>query len=286
MVYTMTHYPRTVTLQRKVYIGGGEAYDESDERTVAVYDMKSNEWSRLPEYQYKWFGMTVMNSSLTLVGGYDRKVTNQLAVFDPMTRDWTYPYPQMTTPRFRPAVSTYNVWLLVAGGYDYNDGGRDLATVELLNTSTNQWLTTSPLPTPYSCMTSAILREDWYLVTYSKQVFRVSLPDIVSQTVDQSTASKSPTLWCRLPETPLKCSAAIALRESLLVVGGGHDTHTPSTDIHLYQPESKKWTKVGDLLTARHYCSCILLSDGELLVAGGKESSGKRSSRVDVASVL
>ena len=283
MMYGMLYYPRAVVLQRKVYIGGGAAVNNSDDCIVQMYDIESDEWSRLPRYQCMGFGMTILHSHLTLVGGVDtstEKATDQLAVFDRLSQDWTYPYPPMPTPRWTPAVSTYDIWLLVAGGY----GGDDLTTVELLNTSTNQWLSASPLPMPCSRMTSAILQEDWYIIMKRKQVFRVSLPDIVSQTVDQSTTSKSPALWRRLPDTPLENSAAIAIQGSLLTVGG-HDNGIRN-DIHLYQPESEKWIKVGDLPSARHYCSCVLLPSGELLVAGGEESSVELPSRVDVASVL
>ena len=67
---------------------------------------------------------------------------------------------------------------------------------------------------------------------------------------------------------------------------GGHNDRRISKDIHLYLPESKKWTKVGDLPTARSLCSCILLPSGELLVAGGDNIDRKRSEGVDVSSVL
>ena len=101
---------------------------------------------------------------------------------------------------------TYDKWLLVAGGY----GGRDLATVEVLNTSTNQWLSASQLPTPCSDMTFTIDKENWYLFTSCKQVFCVSLPDIVSQTV-----SKLPALWRRLlPNTPLTYTLPLLLSEA------------------------------------------------------------------------
>ena len=229
--------------------------------------------------------MTVINHHLTLVGGGVSRgeVTNQLAVYEPSSQHWTYPYNPMPTPRHRPAVLMYDIWLLVAGGYGAT--WTNLATVELFNTSMNQWLATSSLPRPCDLLTSAIVEDYGYLVMYSKQVFRVSLPDIISQTVDQSTASKSPALWCRLPDTPLSCSMAISLHGYLLAVGGYHDNHT-RTDIHLYQPESEQWTKVGDLPNAREYCSCVVLPSGELLVAGGQESYVELTSRVDVAPVL
>ena len=282
MEYGMSYYPYCVVLERSVYVGGGVTGYGDDEHYIQVFNMKTNQWSRLPRYEYKRFAMTVINHHLTLVGGRDDglEVTNQLAVYEPSSQQWTYPYNPMPTPRHRPAALMYDIWLLVAGGYDATM--TPLATVELFNTSTNQWLAASSLPTPRRYLTSAIVDNYGYLVTDSKQVFRVSLPDIVSQTVNQST-SKSPALWCRLPDTPLNCSTAISLRGYLLAVGGSHDNHT-RTDIYLHQPESEQWTKVGDLPNAREYCSCVVLPSGELLVAGGWESSGQRTSRVDVAS--
>ena len=282
MEYGMTSYPHCVVMDRTVYVGGGIT-DYDDDHSVLKYDLDTDNWSRLPRYQYKWFAVSIINSRLTLVGGcYGGKATNQLAVYEPSSQHWTYPYHPMPTPRDRPAVVMYDIWLLVAGGCD---AGCALATVELLNTSTNQWLAASSLPTPCSSLTSAIVDDHGYIVMNSKQVYRVSLPDIVSQTVDQSTASKSPALWRRLPDTPLSHSTAISLRGYLIAVGGRHDNLTTRTDIHLYQPESEQWTKVGDLPNTREYCSCVVLPSGELLVAGGQESY-VRTSRVDVASVL
>ena len=279
----MTYYPHCVVLERRVYVGGGYTRLDDDAHIVFKYDPDTDNWSRLPRYQYRRFAISIINSHLTLVGGYvDRlKPTNQLAVYEPSSQHWTYPYNPMPTPRYGPAVVVYDKWLLVAGGCA--GPGRELATVELLNTSTNLWLASaSSLPMSCSRITSATDNNNAYLVMNSKQVYRVSLPDIVSQTVDQSTASES--LWCCLPDTPLSCSAAISLLGYLIAVGGLHGNHT-RRDIYLYQPESKQWAKVGDLPNARYFCSCVVLPSGELLVAGGEEGN-KLTSRVDVASVL
>ena len=280
----MTSYPHCVVLERRVYVGGGvtRSYDDVA-HIVFKYDPDTDNWSRLPRYQYKRFAISIINSRLTLVGGFGDRLwpTNQLAVYEPSSQHWTYPYHPMPTPRYSPAVVMYDIWLLVAGGYD---GYCNLATVELLNTSTNQWLAAPSLPTPCGLLTSATINNLGYFVTASKQVYRVSLPDIVSQTVDQSTASKSPALWRRLPDTQLENSTALSLRGYLIAVGGYHDNRT-RTDIHLYQPESEQWTKVGDLPNARQCCSCVVLPSGELLVAGGEEGYDW-TRRVDVASVL
>jgi len=83
---------------------------------------------------------------------------------------------------------------------------------------------------------------------------------------------------------PLKYSAAISLCGSVLAIGGRHDNEH-STAIHVYQPATNNWSKVGDLPCPLSYCSCALLSSGQILVAGGIDSNGKRSSRVDVATL-
>ena len=283
MEYGMSLYPHCVVLQKSVYVGGGHTEYGDDPHIVLKYNIDTDSWSRLPRYRYSWFAMTVINDHLTLVGGvddYGLRVTNQVAVYQPSFQEWTYPYHPMPTPRYRPAVVMYDIWLMVAGGCD---GWHNLATVELFNTSTDQWLAASSLPMQCSWLTSAIVDDYAHLITEHKHVYRVSFPDIVSQTVNQST-SKSPALWCRLPDTSLEHSTAISLHGYLLAVGGRHDYHT-RTDIHLYQPESEQWTKVGDLPNVREYCSCVVLPSGELLVAGGYKSY-VGTGRVDVASVL
>ena len=90
--------------------------DESE--VVQVYDAKKNVWDKLPRYRRRYFAMTVINSHLTVVGGeniYTRKLTNQLAVFDPTFWKWTYPYPPMPTPRYWPTVYSHT-WHMAAGG--------------------------------------------------------------------------------------------------------------------------------------------------------------------------
>ena len=40
--------------------------------------------------------------------------------------------------------------------------------------------------------------------------------------------------------------------------------------IHLYQPDTGEWVKVGDLPTPRYNCSCAMITDTEMLLAGGE----------------
>ena len=145
-------------------------------------------------------------------------------------------------------------------------------------------------------MTSAIVGEKCYFMggftdqhgQPNKQVFHVSISAITSQAPSQSAIT--PVQWHTLPDTPLGLSAALALHGSLLTVGGRHSSKDHSSKdrssaIHLYQPGSGQWVKVGDLPTARDACSCTLLPSGEILIAGGFSSYANYTSRVDVASI-
>ena len=287
MLRGMSCYPKTVQLHTTLYVGGGWSASVSEGCTVLQYKCTTDSWSKLPEYQYYCFGMSLINGRhLTLVGGRDRpfKVTNKLGVWDPSSQQWTQPYPPMITPRYSPEVATYNNYLLVAGGYD---GSRELATVEVLNVgASEQWLTATQLPVPCDLKTSASLHDNWYVITDSKQVMYTSLPELCTtpQTVTMSATNTTPAQWRRLRDAPLRDSTAIALRGSLLTVGGRHDS-TASTAIHLYHPETDKWTKVGNLPTPRDYCSVTLLPSGEFLVSGG-EDQHRLTTLVDIATIV
>ena len=230
--------------------------------------------------------MISLKKQLTLVGGLDTstqtlKVTNQIAVWEEkgVSCQWTHPYPSMPTHRYSPAVATYNQWLVVAGGLD--DGHNELAEVELLNTDSQQWLSTAPLPVKCNSVTSAVVQHDLFLLGGTlTTTLVVSLPDITQRSSASSTSTK---IWRSLPSPPLKRAAAIAHCGALLAFGGRHGKYR-STAIHLYQPSTNSWCKVGDLRTAQSSCACTLLPSGEFLVAGGRESNGY-SSQVDVAMV-
>ena len=290
MLWGIRLYLKTVQLHTTLYVGGGYSVSDSEQCTVLQYECNTDSWSKLPEYQYCWFGMSLINGRhLTLVGGVDRhtgKETNKLGVWDPSSQQWTQPYPPMITPRYRPEVATYNNYLLAAGGRD--GGYRELATVEVLHVgASEQWLTATQLPVPCHLKTSAILHDNWYVITASKQVMYTSLPELCTtpQTVTMSATNTTPAQWRRLRDAPLERSTAIALRGSLLTVGGRHG-NTASTAIHLYHPETDEWTKVGEVPTPRCYCSVTLLPSGEFLVSGGYDQHRRLTTLVDIATIV
>ena len=63
----------------------------------------------------------------------------------------------------------------------------------------------------------------------------------------------------------------LSMSGSLLAVNGRDGRNKSTTAIHLYQPNTgnSKWVKVGDLPTPRQGCICAMITDKEMLVAGG-----------------
>ena len=58
-------------------------------------------------------------------------------------------------------------------------------------------------------------------------------------------------------------SAPLSISGYLLSVGG------VETSIYLYQPDTGEWVKMGDLPTPQRDCTCAVITEKEMIVAGG-----------------
>lgn len=85
-------------------------------------------------------------------------------------------------------------------------------------------------------------------------------------------------IWKELQQCPTTLFAPVSISGSLLALGGG--TKDCVMAIHLYQPGKDEWVKIGDLPAPRCSCTCVMITDKELLVAGGTVDG----MRVDIAS--
>ena len=135
--------PHSVIVDRTVYVAAG-----GGSRDIHKYDLQTQQWTELPQYQYYNFTMAEVNSQLILVGGYDVSTgkTSNAVVVHPTPQGSTQHYPPLNAPRRYPTVSKYHQHLVVAGGCDASL--TSLATVETLDISSqhNQWLSTTLLP--------------------------------------------------------------------------------------------------------------------------------------------
>ena len=180
MTFGISTYPQVVVLKEKVYIGGGNSSPEENAKTVIVYHPKKDKYEMLPPYTHKHFAMTALNDNLVLVGGENSqddqaRFTNQLAVWNGESLQWTHTLPPMTTPCKHPSVTTYkNRWLIVIGGF--NGDSSVLSRVEILDALSLQWSTSFPMPIPCMQLSLATVGNMCYLLggfteNISKNVF-------------------------------------------------------------------------------------------------------------------
>ena len=272
MPIKMSERPLCVVIEECAYIYEGYTVNSLDltHCTVIKLNLKRNEWTKLPQYNANYFAMTSLANQLVLVGGYDpvtQKATNQIALFT--TGRWTFsPYPPMNTARWSSTAVCFNNYIIVAGGHG---DGLYTSSVELLDVEARRWYTAESLPNPRNGMKSTVIGNTLYLVGgydqtgHTSVVHKVDLNELITKAVSKEPI---PTLWQVITDTPLKRSAPLNVRGSLLAVGGQNDHLDPSSSIHLYQPDTRMWVKVGDLPTAFYNLACSVFPSGDVIVAG------------------
>ena len=263
---------QSVVIGDSVYIGRGDADNLDDSCTVMKLNLQRDEWSKLPQYSAKFFAMVSLANQLVLVGGLDpvrRKPINQIALFT--ARRWINAYQPMTTARHSSTAVCFDNCIIVAGGWD---GQGYTSSVEMLDVETGRWLIRESLPSPRNGLKSTVIGNTLYLMggwdhngPPTKVVHKVYLYDIIWTIISSKEAEPAP--WQVISDTPLKHSTPLSVGGSLLAVGGWDDHVNPSSSIHLYQPDTRKWVKVGDLPTAHYSCTCSVLPSGDVIVAGG-----------------
>ena len=280
----MSSYVQSVVVQGTVYIGGGFAGIGNDD-IIMAYEINSGKWTTLPPYRTCYFAMTAINNQLVLVGGKNHgDASKVLGVWDADNKQWTHPYPEMHTVRSHCSAVVYNEWLVVAGG---EAGGGRLSSVEVMDTNTKQWFAGPPTPTPWRCMKTATVGDDCYFMggfTSSSfgtnMVYSVSLSALTTWLKSNNASTSEEQIWKEIYGLQTAFSSPLSISGSLLAVGGNKTKLV--TAIHLYQPGTGEWVKVGDFpALPRNNCTCAIITDREMLVAGGYD--GRRSKRMDIA---
>ena len=281
---------QSVVIGRSVYVGGGSASlaDNPDKCTVMKLDLERNEWTKLPEYNNRLFSMASLANRLVLVGGMDpvsRKATNQTAVFE--SGRWMNSYPPLNIARCCSTAVGFNNYIVVVGGRD--DQERSISYVEMLDMATRRWYIAESLAKPRASMKSIRIGNALYIMggldhynRGTKVVHKVDLNELITKVATQQATL---TLWQEVVPTPLETSTPINIGGYLLAVGGTDNANNPSSSIHLYQPESKRWVEVNNLPAARYYCTCSVLPSGEIIVAGGQTETFDEISTVNFLTI-
>ena len=244
-----------------------------------VYSYHVNEeWSQLPDSSNWRCGLAVINGVPTIVGGYNDEYTNALLSLtgEGGKKKWSKILPPMPTPRYGVACITTDQALVVAGGHA-RDG--DLATVEVMNVNTRQWMTACPLPQKQSHLSGVACGNTLYLAAGSigfepsKSVSTCLLSELLSapntlRSKMRRALSKS-NVWKEVSSSPLEGATLAELSGHLLAIGGKHGTWNCTTDVYRYDPDADSWSIVSQMKKRRSWCLAVTLPEDRLIILGG-----------------
>ena len=284
MPFGMNGYVQSVVVEGTVYVGGGfAAYGSDNNYIVMTYDISTGKWATLPSYRVQGFAMTAINNQLVLVGGDEQGGgrSKVVGVLDADNKQWTHPYPEMHTKRTFCSAVVHNEWLVVAGGR--STLGARLSSVEVMNTNSKQWYAGPPTPIPWHSMKTATVGDKCYFMGGSDATgyYSVSLSAL---TTGLNSSTRKGQIWKEISGLQTTYSTPLSISGSLLAVGGDDKDGKAVTAIHLYQPDTGEWVKVGDLPTPRSDCTCAMITNREMVVAGGW-SGDDRLKRMDISSI-
>ena len=297
-----TYAATALVIARNVYVCGGvcPGSDATLDRVVQVYDLDKATWTKLPPAPQYNSEAAAINNQLVLIGGYEASsdtITNMVSTWT--GQGWQQDIPAMPTKRVGPGVTTYNTYLMVAGG-KAEDEQTLLGSIDVMDTTTRQWYTPANLQLPRPMSTMQITVSATHIcvarasITYdattktdstSKRVWQLSVSTFSKVLVGEDSG---PHQWTEIAPTPHYQSTLLQDTVHPLAVGGRDDSDKSTTDIAVYDHHSNKWSTVGQLLEPRTLCTAVSLSRRSFLVCGGfsdpRDINTKLSS-VEVVSV-
>ena len=258
-------------------VQGNTAYFRPNSTKVYSYQNihSQEQWSQLPDNPNQNCGLAVIDGLLTSVGGYNNGYTNTLLSLtgEGERKQWSWIFPPMPTPRMMVACVTTEQALVVAGGCA---DGSCLATVEVMNISTKQWTTVSPLPQKQFLLSGIVCGDTLYLAggLSSKSVFACSLPDLLTSSNSLwsrilQTLSQRQNVWKEVSSLPVVRSTLASFNGHLLAIGGSEGSWNPTSDVYRYDPHTDSWNVVSQMKNKRSYCLAVTLPEDHLIVVGG-----------------
>ena len=289
-----------IVIARNVYVCGGRCGDVASARVVQVYDLDKATWKKLPPAPQYNSEAGAVNSQLVLIGGHETS-SNTVSTISNMVSTWTgqgwqQDIPAMPTKRFRPGVTTYGTYVIVAGGRA-EDNQTLLNGIDVLDTTTLLWSTPANLQLPWPMFSMQITVSATHICVTSAgfaydATTKTSTPSNGVWQLPVSTLTKvlmgedhSPHDWEEIAPTPHYSSALLQHTTHPLAVGG-HVSGKATSNIAVYDPRSNKWSTVGQLLEPRTRCTVVGLSRHSFLVCGGASDPMDRNTRLSSVEVV
>jgi N-acetylneuraminic acid mutarotase len=269
--FTVTELPDGTIL-----LVGGET-TEGYTASVEHYDRGTNTWTpaadlAIPRAKHT---ATLLDWTLLVVGGVSVSgETASVEVFDILHNEWAPGNSLATRRSDHTATIMADGRVLVAGGYNVDDGC--LASAEIFDPEDGAW-------TPTGAMHTARARHRATLILGFFNFVVVTAGDDCAGGELRSVERYNPHHRVWIPSRDLIRGRAghsvTSLPSGKLLVAGGYSSVDGILDtLEEYDPELDEWQEVASLDTERQGHGASLLPDGRVLFAGGESDAGATTS--------
>lgn len=267
-------YLHTATLLQngKVLVAAGYPFNATPPplASAELYDPSANTWVSAGNLATArvLHSMTLLpNGKVLVAGGQDGNnlVYSGAEIYDPASNSWSAAA-SMSTPRSgHTATLLQSGLVLVAGG---TDGSATLTSSELYDPGTNTWSPAGVLSTARASQTATLLQNGTVLLAGG---YANNATLAVTDLYDPASNSWSP--GGNMTEARIGHTATLLPNGKVLVAGGYQQTATlgpPLASAETYNPLTNSWSPAANLALARDYFTATLLSNGAVLIAGGR----------------
>ena len=266
-------------------------------KKIYSHNRSNNKWSELPDSPHSYCSLVVIDHKLTTIGGYEG-LTNKL--FSLSNMSWNERFPSMPTKRQQASALCTGTYLIVAGGM--GECFSVLDVVEVLNLDNHQWSTAAKLLEPMYDASIVICHncvlilggndKEWHPTI--KSVGVCTLSSLLSScNPERKTHQTSPTLprrsvWSTVADIPVTKSTGVSLHGQPLAVGGvlTNEFTTVVASVYLFEPITNSWKIISEMNIPRYRCFATVLSNNQLIVAGGFSENQTQVDVVEIATLV
>jgi N-acetylneuraminic acid mutarotase len=226
-----------------IYTAGG--YLPENNRSLLIYDIKNNRWTRGPDLPKGTHHPAVISAEnkLYVFGGH--MAEDAVQIYDPVSKKWSQGK-SIPTPRVAMAGAVLNGKIHLIGGTKDINKGLALTTHEVYDPANNSWQMRAPLTNASEHVQAGVLNGRIYVVGGRNHFRNMDLTQIYNPA--NNTWSSGAAM------NDARSGMGAAVFEKRLYVFGGEDLFGQSVvrTVERYDPASNSWEIVNPMIHPVH----------------------------------